>query len=176
MMHHLGIVIREKDQLTKAAIDQGIAKFREMRDNGQIRAFFGDTSSMVEALGNEEIDVALGWNEIAWNAGAKMMQPANGTMTWACGLAIVKGADLDRAYAMINGATSAQTSAYLLSEWGYGHSNKAGFSTLTADELAERGVAANPATHLSNGMFSVMPSDEVTDYMEAQWAEMVAGG
>jgi len=25
-------------------------------------------------------------------------------------------------------------------------------------------------------MFSVMPSDEVTDYMEAQWAEMVAGG
>ncbi len=147
-----------------------------MRDNGQIRAFFGDTSSMVEALGNEEIDVALGWNEIAWNAGAKMMQPANGTMTWACGLAIVKGADLDKAYAMINGATSAETSAYLLSEWGYGHSNKKGFSTITADELAERGVASNPAEHLSNGMFSVMPSDEVTDYMEAQWAEMVAGG
>jgi len=162
--------------IEKAAIDQGINKFREMRDNGQIRAFFGDTSSMVEALGNEEIDVALGWNEIAWNAGAKMMQPSNGTMTWACGLAIVKGADLDKAYAMINGATSAETSAYLLSEWGYGHSNKAGFSTLTADELAERGVAANPADHLSNGMFSVMPTDEVTDYMEAQWAEMVAGG
>ena len=176
MMHHLGIDIREKDQLTKAAIDKGINKFREMRDNGQIRAFFGDTSSMVEALGNEEIDVALGWNEIAWNAGAKMMQPANGTMTWACGLAIVKGADLDKAYAMINGATSPETSAYLLSEWGYGHSNKKGFSTITADELAERGVASNPAEHLSNGMFSVMPSDEVTDYMEAQWAEMVAGG
>ncbi len=67
MMHHLGIDIREQDQLTKAAIDQGIDKFREMRDNGQIRAFFGDTSSMIEALGNEEIDVALGWNEIAWN-------------------------------------------------------------------------------------------------------------
>jgi spermidine/putrescine transport system substrate-binding protein len=176
MMHHLGTDIREKDQLTKAAIDQAINKFREMRDNGQIRAFFGDTSSMVEALGNEEIDVALGWNEIAWNAGAKMMQPSNGTMTWACGLAIVKGADLDKAYAMINGATSQQTSEYLLSEWGYGHSNMKGFSALTADELAERGVAANPAAHLSNGMFSVMPSDEVTDYMEAQWAEMVAGG
>ena len=40
MMHHLGIDIREQDQLTKAAIDQGIDKFREMRDNGQIRAFF----------------------------------------------------------------------------------------------------------------------------------------
>ena len=113
MMHHLGIDIREQDQLTKAAIDQGIDKFREMRDNGQIRAFFGDTSSMIEALGNEEIDVALGWNEIAWSAGAKMMQPPNGTMTWACGLAIVKGANLDKAYAMINGATSAETSAYL---------------------------------------------------------------
>ena len=88
----------------------------------------------------------------------------------------MKGADLDKAYAMINGATSAETSAYLLSEWGYGHSNKRGFSTITADELAERGVASNPEQHLSNGMFSVMPSDEVTDYMEAQWAEMVAGG
>ena len=87
-----------------------------------------------------------------------------------------KRQDLDKAYAMINGATSAETSAYLLSEWGYGHSNRKGFSTITADELAERGVASHPAELLSNGMFSVMPSDEVTDYMEAQWAEMVAGG
>ncbi len=54
--------------------------------------------------------------------------------------------------------------------------NKAGFSTLTADELAERGVASNPIEHLNNGMFSVMPSDDVTDYMEAEWATMVAGG
>ena len=59
---------------------------------------------------------------------------------------------------------------------GLGHSNAAGFSTLTADELAERGVSPNPAEHLANGAFSVMPPDDVTDYMEAQWAEMVAGG
>jgi Spermidine/putrescine-binding periplasmic protein len=89
---------------------------------------------MVEARGNEEIDVALGWNEIAWNAGAKMMQPANGTMTWACGLAIVKGADLDKAYAMIKGATSAETPANSLSERGNGHPNKKGWSTITAEE------------------------------------------
>jgi len=53
---------------------------------------------------------------------------------------------------------------------------KKGFSALTAAELDERGVASNPVEHLANGVFSVMPSDENADYMEAQWAEMVAGG
>ena len=71
---------------------------------------------------------------------------------------------------------SAEVHSDLLSEWGYGHSNQKGFSTLTADELAERGVAPNPAEHLANGAFSVMPTDEVTDYMEMSWAEMTAGG
>ena len=176
MMHYLGTDIKDINQLNKAAIDQGINKFRELRDNGNIRTFFADSASIAEAIGNEEVWASICWNETSWETGYPMMRPVEGTMTWACGLAVATGANLDVAYDMINAATSAETSAYLLSEWGYGHSNKKGFSSLTADELAERGVAPNPAEHLANGAFSVMPPDDVTDYMEAQWAEMTAGG
>ena len=176
MMHYLGTDIKDINQLNKAAIDQGINKFRELRDNGNIRTFFADSASIAEAIGNEEVWASICWNETSWETGYPMMRPVEGTMTWACGLAIATGANLDVAYDMINAATSAETSAYLLSEWGYGHSNQKGFGSLTADELAERGVAPNPAEHLANGAFSVMPPDDVTDYMEAQWAEMTAGG
>ena len=58
----------------------------------------------------------------------------------------------------------------------FSYDAKEEFYRVTADELAERGVAPNPAEHLANGAFSVMPPDDVTDYMEAQWAEMTAGG
>ena len=36
MMHYLGTDIKDINQLNKAAIDQGINKFRELRDNGNI--------------------------------------------------------------------------------------------------------------------------------------------
>ena len=138
--------------------------------------YLGTDIKDINQLNKAAIDQGINWNETSWETGYPMMRPVEGTMTWACGLAIATGANLDVAYDMINAATSAETSAYLLSEWGYGHSNQKGFGSLTADELAERGVSPNPAEHLANGAFSVMPPDDVTDYMEAQWAEMTAGG
>ena len=36
MMHYLGTDITKSESLTKSAIDQGINKYRELRDNGQI--------------------------------------------------------------------------------------------------------------------------------------------
>ena len=40
MMHYLGTDITKSESLTKSAIDQGINKYRELRDNGQILTFF----------------------------------------------------------------------------------------------------------------------------------------
>ena len=177
MMHYLGTDITKSESLTKSAIDQGINKYRELRDNGQILTFFDDTASIAEALGNEEVWAAMTWNETSWETGMPFMKPKEKTMNWVCGVALCANTpNVDKAYDLMNAATSPETSAYLLSEWGYGHSNKKGFSALTAAELDERGVASNPVEHLANGVFSVMPSDENADYMEAQWAEMVAGG
>ena len=48
--------------------------------------------------------------------------------------------------------------------------------TIDAASLAERGLAPDPIAHLSNGNFSNNPSDDITDYIEQQWAEYTAGG
>ena len=53
---------------------------------------------------------------------------------------------------------------------------KKGYETIDAASLAERGLAPDPIAHLSNGNFSNSPSDEITDYIEQQWAEYTAGG
>ena len=106
-----------------------------------------------------------------------MMSPKEGTLTWSCGLVIHKDApNLDLAYDLIEASISAETSEYLLNEWGYGHSNKKGFDTISKEALAERGVAQDPITHLANGNFNNSPSDEVNDYIEQKWAEYTIGG
>ena len=126
---------------------------------------------------DEEVWCALGWNESSWNTGYPMMSPKEGTLTWSCGLVIHKDApNLDLAYDLIESAISAETSEYLLNEWGYGHSNKSGYETIDAAGLAERGLAPDPIAHLNNGNFSNNPSDEISDYIEMQWAEYTAGG
>ena len=43
-------------------------------------------------------------------------------------------------------------------------------------DLAERGVAQDPISHLQNGHFNNSPSDEVNDYIEQKWAEYTIGG
>ena len=43
-----------------------------------------------------------------------------------------------------------------------------------ADKI-ERGLALDPMTHLKNGNFSNEATPEVTDYIEARWAEWSTG-
>ena len=111
------------------------------------------------------------------NTMSQQLSPKEGTLTWSCGLVLHKDApNLDLAYDLIDSAISFETSAYMLSEWGYGHSNKRGFETISTEALAERGLAPDPIAHLEGGNFSNNPSDEITDYIEMQWAEFTAGG
>ena len=58
---------------------------------------------------------------------------------------------------------------------GYGHSKKRVWN-ISAEALAERGLAPDPIAHLEGGNFSNNPTDEITDYIEMQWAEFTAGG
>ena len=142
-----------------------------------VKIFTTDTATMEQAIMDEEVWAALSWNESSWNTGFPMMSPVEGTLTWSCGLVIHKDApNLDLAYDLIESSISAETSEYLLNEWGYGHSNKKGYETIDAAGLAERGLAPDPIAHLNNGNFSNNPSDEITDYIEQQWAEYTAGG
>ena len=163
------------EHVTKTQVDSVYAALRKMRKN--VKIITTDTASMEQAIMDEEVWAALSWNESSWNTGFPMMSPIEGTLTWSCGLVIHKDApNIDLAYDLIESAISAETSEYLLNEWGYGHSNKKGYETIDAASLAERGLAPDPIAHLSNGNFSNSPSDEITDYIEQQWAEYTAGG
>tara|TARA_B100001123_G_scaffold241592_1_gene270099 strand:- start:352 stop:1464 length:1113 start_codon:yes stop_codon:yes gene_type:complete len=170
-----GIDVTRMEHVTKDQVDSVYEALRKMRKN--VKIFTTDTATMEQALMDEEVWCALGWNESSWNTGFPMMSPSEGTLTWSCGLVIHKDApNLDLAYDLIESAISAETSEYLLNEWGYGHSNKSGYETIDAAGLAERGLAPDPIAHLQNGNFSNNPSDEITDYIEMQWAEYTAGG
>ena len=171
----LGLDVKKMENITKADVDMVYNKAAGFRDN--VKLFTADVATMEQALLDEEIWAALCWNESSWNTGMPMMSPKEGNLTWSCGLVIHKDApNLDLAYDLIDAAISAETSAYLLREWGYGHSNKKGFETITKEELAERGVAQDPITHLQNGHFNNSPTDEVNDYIEQKWAEYTIGG
>ena len=171
----LGYDVKKMENITKADVDAVYSAAAGWRDN--VKLFTTDTASMEQALLDEEVWAALAWNESSWKTGFPMMSPKEGTLTWSCGLVLHKDApNLDLAYDLIDSAISFESSAYMLSEWGYGHSNKRGFETISTEALAERGVAQDPISHLANGNFNNSPSDEVNDYIEMQWANYSMGG
>ena len=170
-----GIDVTRMEHVTKTQVDSVYAALRQMRKN--VKIFTTDTATMEQAMMDEEVWAALCWNESSWNTGYPLMSPKEGTLTWFCGMVLHKDApNLDLAYDCINAATSANASAYMLETWGYGHSNKKGYEAISAEALAERGLSPDPIAHLQKGNFSNSPTDEITDYIEMQWAEFTAGG
>lgn len=174
IMIGMGIDVTKMENLTISDVDRLFdGPMEKLRPN--IRLLSPDPTTLEESMMSGEVDAAIVWNESSWNTGYPMLSPKEGSLTWMCGFCIPKGANLDVAYDVINAAQSPECSAFMLLEYGYGHVNKVGYEAISEADKIERGLALDPMTHLQNGNFSNEAKPEVTDYIEARWAEWSAG-
>ena len=71
-----------------------------------------------------------------------------------CGLVLLKDApNLDRAYDVIDAFIDPSAGQYLISEYGYGHSNAKSFDLVSDERLAELGIPKDPTELLYSGIF-----------------------
>jgi len=168
------------DQIdTDEAFDTIAAVMRKQRP--LIRMYTDDTTSLEQALASGELAAAMTWNETAVSLQAedipvKFAAPKEGALTWVCGAMIHMDApNIDRAYEVVDSLLSVDTGKFLINDYGYGHSNIKSFEQFTDEQLAEKGLSAEPFEILSAGHFQVPQTQEWETRMNNLFEQIKAG-
>lgn len=142
--------------------DEELQKVREawQKQRPLIRMYWSDTSEIEQALATGEIVASTSWNSSVnqlkkQGLPVKFMNPKEGIICWACGLVMdAKAEHVDAAYELIDAIISPETGQFLLSAYGYGHSNQKAFDLVDDETLASIGIPRDPSELFAGGLFS----------------------
>ncbi len=163
--------------------EKGIAEVEKAlkKLHPNVRFYTDDMTSLEQALASGELVAAMTWNEspvslkgqglpVAW------ANPKEGALTWVCGAMIHKDApNLDKAHDIINSMLSPESGAFLINDYGYGHSNKRSFDLVSDERLAELGLTRNPDDMLMAGHFQGTVDASFDAMMNTRFEEIKAG-
>lgn len=144
----LAIGLKDWTQMTDAQFQEASAFLREVHKN--VRLYWADTTEIVQALANNEVDLAWAWNDAAVQATAagapikSKRDTTEGTSTWVCGYVRLKGApgSEEKAYDFLSAINDdPRVASFLLSDWGYGHANAKTMAAIDPAVLQEKGYA-----------------------------------
>lgn len=146
-----------------------------------IRVYTDDTTTLEQALASGEMTAAMTWNSSAVllaseEVPVRFAEPKEGTLTWVCGLMVHKDApNLDRAYEIIDSLLGVEAGKFMISDYGYGHSNARSFDEFDAETLKSLGLSKDPASILSGGHFMIPQSQEWETKMNETFEIIKAG-
>ena len=132
-----------------------------------------------QALASGEVVASSAWNGTL----AKMNEqgvpvtwasPKEGLLTWCCGAVLSSTAPHpDMAHELIDGLISKEAGLWLITQVGYGHSNKKAFEEAGPEKLAAIGLPPDPAEHLKRGIFS--RDNKRLEDLQAMFEQVKAG-
>jgi len=165
--------------LEPADIENTNALLRKLRP--QVRMYTADPTAMEQGMASGEIVACLMWSDTAVSlrrqgVPVKLAVPKEGAFKWSCGLVLTKNAPhLDKAYDLMASLTSPEAGEYMISEFGYGHSNRKAFDMLDDATLETVGLPRDPAQMLAQGkIFRSQPNDIIAR-IENDWEKIKAG-
>jgi spermidine/putrescine transport system substrate-binding protein len=156
----VGLMAGAKDPYNMT--DEELAKVKELllKQKSLLRFYWDDNTTMEQAIASGELVASTAWNSSyvtlkGQGVDVKYMKPKEGILSYCCGLVIGKDAPhLDLAHEFIDAMLSPEAGVWLITEQGYGHSNRKTFDTVDPKILAERGLPKDPTELLSSGVFS----------------------
>src|SRR3546814_19385311 len=102
------------------------------------------------------------------------MKPKEGIRAWFCGLVLSpEAAEIDKAYDLIDAMIAPEAGEWLITQQGYGHSNRKAFELVPDETLAALGLPKNPSQLLSAGIFS--KDNKRLDDLQQMFEEVKAG-
>lgn len=165
---------------TKATMED-VAKASEWlrQAHANNRAYWADGAELAQLMGTGEVLVAWSWNEtpvtmqgegqpIGFNRA-----PAEGSSVWFCGYVNLKDApgSEDKAHDFINAWLEQSTAEYIVTEWGYGHSNTKAMMGFGAETLDEVGLG-----EVDVPLLAQLPMDNaIREAMVAEFEKIKAG-
>ena len=143
--------------------DAELEKLREVltEQRSLVQFYSSDPSTIEQSLASGEIVAAVGWNSSytqlkKQGVPVKFMVPKEGIITWICGAVLMKDApNIDKAYDLIDALIAPSTGVYMITEFGYGHSNAKSYELAGTEALEAAGIPGNPGEMLRNATLSV---------------------
>ncbi len=158
-----------------------VLKTRELlRDQRPLLSFYSNSATDIEqALATGEVVAAVTWNDsyirlVEQGLPVKFMNPKEGAMTWACGIALSPWTEnLDRVYDFIDAMIGPRAGQFEIENWGYGHANLKAFNLVDEKDLISRGLTKNPEDLLGSGIFQAPIQNEPE--LQAMFDKVKAG-
>jgi putative spermidine/putrescine transport system substrate-binding protein/spermidine/putrescine transport system substrate-binding protein len=141
----LVIGLKDWNRMTDDQFKQASDFLRQVHKN--VRFYWTDTTSIVQALAGGEVDVTWAWNStteqsVAAGAPIKGMRDTDeGISTWVCGYVMFKDApgSADKAYDYLNAINDPEVAKTLVGDWGYGQANVKGMAGVDPEVLKAQG-------------------------------------
>ncbi|MEZ5777007.1 MAG: ABC transporter substrate-binding protein [Paracoccaceae bacterium] len=147
-----------------------------------VRAYWSDGASLAQLMQSGEVYLAWAWNETYSTMSAEgypiamKRDTAEGSSSWVCGyvdLADGPGSE-DKVYDFINAWLEPATAEYIVTAWGYGHSNATAMAAMNQDDLAAVGLESTEALR-ANTLWQAPPPTELREKMIAEF-ELIKSG
>jgi len=121
--------VTDWNKATMADLDKASAFLREVHKN--VRTYWQDGAEVGSLMASGEILLSWSWNEVAVILESEGVpvgmnrDTKEGSSTWVCGYVMLKdgGGSKDKAYDFLNAWLEDSSANYIVTEWGYGHSN-----------------------------------------------------
>ncbi len=179
----LGFLATGVQDWTKAT-DEDFRKasdfLREVHKN--VLSYWDSSSSLAQLMQSGQVELAWAWNETSATMSAeglpiKMKRDTDeGASSWVCGYVKLKdgpGSD-DKFYDFINAWLEPKTVDYLVTAWGYGHSNSEEMAKLDQDMLKSSGLDSNESLR-ENTLWQAPAGSVLREKMIAEFENIKAG-
>ncbi len=176
----LAIGVKDWTQATDEQFAAASDFLRQVHQN--LRAYWTDGASLAQMMQSGEVYLAWAWNETFATMSAEgypitmKRDTQEGSSSWVCGY--VKMADHpasdDLFYDFVNAWLEPASAEYIVSAWGYGHSNAAAMANIAEEDLAAVGLESSEA--LREGTLWQAPvSPRLREMMIAEFEKIKAG-
>ena len=172
--------VKDWTKATDEDFQKASAFLREVHKN--VLSYWDSASSLAQLMQSGQVQVAWAWNETSATLGAEGLPIAmkrdttEGASSWVCGYVKLKdgeGSD-DKFYDFINAWLEPATADYIVSAWGYGHSNAAQMAQMDQEMLMSVSLESNDALR-ENTLWQAPPSPELREKMIAEFENIKAG-
>jgi spermidine/putrescine transport system substrate-binding protein len=138
--------VSDWSNLTEEQFQAGAAWLRQAHQN--VRAYWASPSELAQLMATGEVQVSWSWNDaVAIMRSEKMpigfqRQAKEGATTWFCGMVNMKDApgSEDKAYDFVNSLLAHSSTAVLIKDYGYAHSNDKAMAEIDPAELVAADV------------------------------------
>jgi spermidine/putrescine transport system substrate-binding protein len=144
-----------------------------------VRAYWTDGAELAQLMGTGEVLLAWAWNETPVQLSAEghpiafKRDATEGSSMWFCGYVnLVDGPGSEqKAHDFMESFLQASVADYIVTEWGYGHSNTEAMANIDAETLEEVGLGPVEAPILNQ-----LPMNNRIREMMVQEAERIKAG